>query len=216
MAAAQAGPRSAGAPRERYPSRAMTPPPVPPPVAPTRGAFLVASPKLLDPNFMHSVVLLVDHGPQGSYGVIVNRRAELTLEDVGTDGPLFEGRGDPLWFGGPVGAEQLQVLHGLGETVPGSLAVLPGVQLGGDPQVLRRLLAGDEAVAAPAKFVVGYSGWGAKQLEGELREGAWVLCPGAERFVFDADPETLWRRVLRARGGPYAELADLPPDPTWN
>jgi putative transcriptional regulator len=65
-------------------------------------------------------------------------------------------------------------------------------------------------------FVVGYSGWSAKQLEGELIEGAWVVCPGTERFVFDADHETLWRRVLRARGAPYADLADLPPDPSWN
>src|SRR6185295_19747019 len=143
------------------------------PLLPTRGTLLVASPRLLDPNFMHAVVLLCDHGPQGSYGVIVNRKGEITLSDLGSDAPLLKRRDDPVWFGGPVGVEQLQVLHGLGDTVPGSLAVLPGVQLGGDPQVLKQHFAGKSGAPAPTKFVVGYSGWSAKQLEGELREGAW-------------------------------------------
>jgi putative transcriptional regulator len=194
----------------------MTKADLPPPMLPARGTFLVASPRLLDPNFMHAVVLLCDHGPQGSYGVIVNRKGEITLSDLGSDAPLLQRRDDPVWFGGPVGVEQLQVLHGLGDTVPGSLSVLPGVRLGGDPAVLNRALADDAETAPSTKFIVGYSGWGAKQLEDELREGAWVVCPGSDRFVFDEEPSTLWRRVLRARGGPYAQLADIPPDPSWN
>jgi putative transcriptional regulator len=197
-------------------SARMASPDPAPPLLPARGHFLVASPRLLDPNFMHAVVLLCDHGPQGSYGVIVNRRGDLTLSDLGSDAPLLKGRGDAVWFGGPVGVEQLQVLHGLGDTVPGSLSVLPGVQLGGDPVVLKKQLSGKTGNAAPTKFVVGYSGWGARQLDGELREGAWVVCPANTRLVFDAEPGTLWRRVLRARGAPYADLADIPPDPTWN
>src|SRR6185295_7440622 len=112
------------------------------PLLPTRGTLLVASPRLLDPNFMHAVVLLCDHGPQGSYGVIVNRRGEIKLSDLGSDAPLLEGRTDPVWFGGPVGVEQLQILHGLGDTVPGALALMPGVQLGGDTQVLAKHLSG--------------------------------------------------------------------------
>lgn len=190
-------------------------PTVPAPIVPARGTFLVAAPRLLDPNFMHAVVLLVDHGDEGSYGLIVNRRGEIALSDLGSDAPLLAGRKDPIWFGGPVGVERLQVLHGLGETVPGALTVLPGVQFGGDPDFLRKRLDGKKS-DAPTKFVVGYSGWGAAQLEGELAEGAWVVCPASDRFVFDPDPETLWRRVLRARGGPYAQLADVPPDPSWN
>lgn len=183
---------------------------------PARGTFLVASPRLMDPNFMHTVVLLCDHGPQGRYGVVVNRRGNVTVSDIGGEVPLLAGRSDAVWLGGPVGLEQLQVLHAMGETVPGCLAVLPGVQLGGDPDVLKRALAASKPDLTPAKFVVGYSGWGARQLEAELAEGAWVVCPASPRFVFDRDPETLWRRVLRARGGPYADLADIPPDPTWN
>jgi putative transcriptional regulator len=188
---------------------------VEPILAPARGTFLVASPRLLDPNFMHAVVLLCDHGPQGSYGVIVNRRGDVSLSDLGSDVPLLKGKKDSVWLGGPVGIEQLQVLHTAGETVPGALTVMPGVQLGGDPDVLLKALSG-AARREGAKFIVGYSGWGADQLEGELREGAWVVCPASASFIFDREPQTLWRRVLRARGGGYAQLADLPPDPSWN
>src|SRR5688572_8104316 len=183
-----------------------------PPILPARGTLLVASPLLLYPNVMHAVVMICDHVTEGSYGVVVNRRGELTVGDLGAEVPLLEGRRDPVWLGGPVGVEQLQVLHSMGDTIPGALPVMPGVQLGGDPEVLRRVLSKDKTKSPPLRFVVGYSGWGAKQLEAELREGAWIVCPGKDQFVFDPDPDTLWRRVLRARGGPYATLADLPPD----
>ena len=63
---------------------------------------------------------------------------------------------------------------------------------------------------------MGYSGWGEGQLEAELREGAWVVCPATEALVFDTKPESLWRRALRSLGGGWAALADEPPDPSWN
>jgi putative AlgH/UPF0301 family transcriptional regulator len=72
----------------------MCPTDLPTPLLPARGTFLVASPRLLDPNFMHAVVLVCDHGPQGTYGVIVNRRGEITLSDLGSDAPLLKGRAD--------------------------------------------------------------------------------------------------------------------------
>lgn len=49
-----------------------------------------------------------------------------------------------------------------------------------------------------------------------MDETSWVVCPATTGLVFDARPETLWRRVLRAQGGSIAALADLPPDPSWN
>ena len=180
------------------------------------GVFLVASPRLLDPNFMHAVVLLCEHGPQGSYGIIVNRPAAKRTSDLGSDAPLLEGRDDPLWVGGPVSHDTLQVLHRLGPDVPESHTVVPDVHLGGDQQVLRSALEGSEQADQDVRFLLGYSGWSANQLDGELAEGAWVICPATSSFVFDPDPETLWRRVLQARGGRFAHLAHIPPDPTWN
>lgn len=181
-----------------------------------KGTLLVASPRLLDPNFMHSVVLVCDHGESGAYGLIVNRPGPLAVADLGSDLPLLDGRQDKLWHGGPVGTEAVQVLHGFGAGIPDSTCVVDGVWVGADPTVLHAALEKDEAEDPRLRFVVGYSGWSPGQLEQELRECAWVVCPARASIVFDPEPETLWRRVLRELGGSLASLADVPPDPTWN
>ncbi len=212
---------------------------------PRAGRFLVASPTLLDPNFMHAVVLICDHDDAGTYGLIINRRAGISLDGLDSDVPLLQERDDRAWLGGPVAAGQLQVLHRVSDAVHGAREVIPGVFLGGEPDALKRALddaeddalrkaldgalGGDTAdiqralespgVAAPGdhvRFIFGYAGWGASQLTAELAEGAWVVCPATAEFVFDGKPDTLWRRVLAARGGAFAELVHLPPDPTWN
>jgi putative transcriptional regulator len=177
----------------------------------------VASPSLMDPNFTHSVVLICRHSTEGSYGLIVNRRTERTVMDLESESSLLHDREDPLYLGGPVAGDTLQVLHRLGSGVPGGLLVMGETHLGGDPEVLRRALPQATAESEQdARFVLGCSGWGEGQLDVEIQEGAWVVCPAEERFVFDSNPESLWRRILKSLGPPYSALADLPPDPTWN
>jgi putative transcriptional regulator len=171
----------------------------------------------MDPNFTHSVVLLCRHSTEGTYGLIVNRRTDRTVMDLESESELLRDRGDRLYLGGPVAGDTLQVLHRLGSGVPGGLLVMGDVHLGGDPDVLRRALPADsDQSERDARFVLGCSGWGEGQLDTEIREGAWVVCPAEERFVFDPRPESLWRRILKSLGPPYDALADLPPDPTWN
>jgi putative transcriptional regulator len=181
---------------------------------PRKGALLVASPRLLDPNFMHTVVLLCEHAAEGTFGLIVNRPLPLKVGDLDSDVGLLQGRADRLWSGGPVARGELQVIHdGLGE-VPGAMPVVDGVRFGGDPAVLRSAL--EKTPEAPVKFVVGYAGWGAGQLDAEMTESSWIVVRATARRILDPEPETLWRRVLRAEGGEVAELADVPPDPSWN
>jgi putative transcriptional regulator len=191
--------------------------------APTPGCLLVAHPRMLDPNFMHSVILVCDHGAEGTYGLVLNRRTDRRVSELGSDLPLLAGRADPLWLGGPVSTGTLQILHRLGREVEGAHGVVPGAFIGGDPEELYAAIA-DVARIEPdvnvtlrdLRFVLGYSGWGEGQLDTELAEGAWVVCPATPALLFDDEPHTLWRRVLRARGRPFSALADLPPDPSWN
>jgi len=187
--------------------------------SPVSGCFLVASPALPDPNFMHTVVLLCHHGPNGSYGFVINRPGPQTLDDLPIESPLLAGRRDSIWLGGPVALDTIQIVHRLGYGVPEALHVAGDVFVGGDPEVLHRRLAANESEGGPddtARFVVGYSGWGEGQLDFEFRTGSWVICPASEEFIFDPRPETVWRRVLRSFGEPFASLAALPPDPSWN
>jgi putative transcriptional regulator len=181
---------------------------------PRAGTLLVASPRMLDPNFMHAVVLVCDHGPQGTFGLVVNRPLPLRVADLDADVPLLSGRSDRLWSGGPVQRDALQVVHRVAGEVPGAMRIADGIAFGGDPDVLRAAI--DGVGAEGVRFVLGYSGWGAGQLDAEMGEDAWVVVPATARRVFDPAPETLWRRVLRAEGGEIAGLADVPPDPSWN
>lgn len=203
---------------------------------PRSGALLVAGPRLLDPNFMHTVILLCEHSPAGTFGLVLNRPTPLRVRELGSDLDLLRERDCPLATGGPVTPTEMHVLHGAGG-VPGAVRIVPGVWLGGDPAVLHAALGGKigetpggthggthggahegphGGAGEPAKFLLGYSGWGPGQLDAEIEEASWVVCPADAATVFDPRPETLWRRVLRAQGGRVAALADIPPDPSWN
>lgn len=189
---------------------------LPPLLEPAPGRLLVSNPRMLDPNFMHTVVFLCDHDPLGSYGLVLNRPSEKRVNDLGSKVQLLADRDDPLWIGGPVASDTLQVVHRLEEPIEGSMPILPGLYLGGEPDALDAALCRVEDPKSRIRFVLGYSGWSAGQLQGEMAEGAWVVCETKPKFVFDHEPRTLWRRVLRDRGGPFAGMADLPPDPSWN
>jgi hypothetical protein len=94
------------------------------PSRPATGCFLVASPGLMDPNFTHAVVLICRHGTDGTYGLIVNRRTNRNVSHLESDAALLTGRTDPLFLGGPVADDTLQILHRSEHGVPGGLPVL--------------------------------------------------------------------------------------------
>ena len=66
------------------------------------------------------------------------------------------------------------------------------------------------------RVYAGYAGWGPGQLEQELSEHAWIVVQAEPDDVFAEDADGLWSAVLRRRGGPYALLAQMPPDPRVN
>ena len=183
---------------------------------PARGTLLVAKPHLLDPNFARTVVLLCDHDDEtGTFGFVINRRSENSLADVLAGDHDFTGRRDAVFVGGPVGLDQLAVVH----REPGlerALEVLPGVFVGGDASALGAKLREKGTPENDLRFLVGYSGWGKGQLAREMEEDTWVVAPGSLEWVFDPEPESLWRRVLRSLGGPHALMANAPTDPELN
>jgi len=182
-----------------------------------QGTLLAAGPELLDPNFMHAVVLIGEHTDQGAYGLVVNRRSAHTTRDVLSDELALGRLPIPIWIGGPVALDTLQILHRVPERLSGGVEVSDGVWIGAD---LERL--GAYAEQAPEEFernvrlFLGYSGWGAGQLESELVEGTWLPAPGDAERIFNDRPEALWRRVVRSLGQAAEGLDEQPPDPTWN
>ena len=76
--------------------------------------------------------------------------------------------------------------------------------------------AADVGSLARARVFAGYAGWGPDQLEGEIAEGSWILEPALPEDVFTKEPDALWSTVLRRKGGAFAVLALMPPDPSRN
>ena len=180
------------------------------------GTFLVAGPELLDPNFMHAVVLMCQHSDQGAIGLVVNQPLPHTTSEAFPDHPLLGSIDLPIFQGGPVELDSMQFVHRVPDEIPESVPLSAGLWWGQAESVAAYLeRAGAQAVETVRLFI-GYSGWGAGQLEGELVSGVWLPAAGSSTLVFDADRDSLWREVLRSLGDAAEGLSDQPPDPSWN
>ena len=180
---------------------------------PGPGVLLVAPPMLHDPNFRRTVVLLCEHGEDGSFGLILNRPLSLQLEEVLED---FAGLDDTLCLGGPVQPNTLHYLHRLGNAVPDTTSISTGISWGGDFEVLKQRLRTEADRSEFFRFFLGYAGWSPGQLDDEIEQGGWFLTRAHEALVFHEDPDRLWRTVLRSMGAEYAMLANFPDDPRMN
>jgi len=176
--------------------------------------LLLASPALLDPNFVDSVVLLLDVNPDGALGVILNRPSALPVSEVlGEWGDVVE-EPEVLFQGGPVSTDGALAVA---LAVPG--AASPGFQPVKDRLGLLDLDTPTELVVGSVdrlRIFAGYSGWGTGQLQAEIEEGSWYAVPGVADDVFLPDTSDLWRRVMRRQPGDLAMHATRPADPELN
>jgi len=161
------------------------------------GKILLAHPDLPDPNFAHTVVLLVHTGEDGAMGLILNRPAKITLKKLFPQLQIPNG-GDPVYSGGPVeeqiGVALLRSSAKLSTKPTEPLRVAGDVYMLTDKNLLEKTVrSGKEA--ASFRVYVGYSGWGPSQLDQELAVDAWTILPFRAETVFDTEPATLWDRL---------------------
>jgi putative transcriptional regulator len=190
------------------------------------GKLLVATPPLVDPNFDRSVVFVLEHGPSGALGVVVNRPTDEPCPDELDGWATCLSEPDAVFEGGPV---ERAALIGLALTpAPGDegwhdIPPPDGGQWPGAPAGSRLGsvdLTRDPDEVAPglsaARIFRGYSGWAPGQLDHELEEGSWMVFDATADDVFSADPDGLWRRVVARQGGRVAWIAAAPDDLTAN
>jgi putative transcriptional regulator len=176
-----------------------------------RGHLLIAGPRLLDPNFWRTVVLVGEHTEEGALGVVLNRSSETSVDEALPELALLAEEMGTVHVGGPVQPSAVVVLADFAEAddaeslVVESVGFLPAEI---EPDTLGELRR--------ARVYVGYAGWGPGQLDVELEEGSWIVEPAQPDDVFTDDPEGLWSDVLRRKGGPFTLLAAMPPDPSQN
>jgi putative transcriptional regulator len=173
------------------------------------GMLLVASPALIDPNFYRSVVVLMDYGPDGAVGLVLDRPLDLPAADHLPEWSDHLAPPRRVFEGGPVQRETAIGLAYRPSSEPDDAwrPVLGGVGLV-DVSVEPSSI-GD---ITEARIFSGYAGWGAGQLEMELALGSWIPVEGVRDDVFDPVPTSLWRRVLRRQGGEVARYAYYPID----
>ena len=177
-----------------------------------QGLLLAAHPGLKDPNFRRSVLFLSNHEASlGAFGFVLNRplgknAAELLPEHERRN--LLERV--PVYLGGPVGHDQL------------SFACFSMRADGEEDGHFESNLSLDEVAAhlerspATVRAFVGYAGWSAGQLEGELEQNAWVLVQPSEASLAPCPSDRLWFRVMASLGPNYKLLASVPDDPSLN
>ena len=182
----------------------------------TRGRLLVAAPPLLDPNFVHTVVLMIEHNADGALGVVLNRPTGTPLAD------LLPAWGDLavlpgfVHVGGPVQPDGMIGLALLGTVdpvdIPGVSELWPGVgtlDLDAPPP-------GGSGWVRGVRCFAGYAGWGPDQLEGEIRGGSWFVVDRSPDDLWTPEPDRLWTRVLKRQGPELARFAHAPVDPSTN
>ncbi|HYD89029.1 MAG TPA: YqgE/AlgH family protein [Vitreimonas sp.] len=173
------------------------------------GKLLVAMPAIGDPRFAHAVILMCSHDEEHAMGVVINRpKEELTLSEV------MEHLGLPtkneialnaVLDGGPVAQDRGYVLHSDDFTAgEATQEIAPGIRLTATRDVLEAMSGKN----APHDFVLalGCAGWGAGQLENELKHNAWLIVDPDKAIIFDEEHEAKWTRAIRALGFDLSQL----------
>jgi len=159
-----------------------------------KGKFLIASRHLLDPNFSETVVLLLDYGPGGALGVIVNRPSDVPVRRVLSHIEELQDRDDLVFLGGPVARNRMLLLVRAHRRPAEATKVLDEVYVGPSIAALRRHLR--KGRKSSFRAYAGHAGWAPGQLEAELRSGSWYIAPASADMIFQADPAKLWPTLI--------------------
>lgn len=166
--------------------------------------FVVATPSLLDPSFARSVVLLVEHGPNGSLGFVVNQPARYSFQQVsealGIDTPSADDM--PILVGGPVSPQSGWLIFNprdIGaEELEDALVINEHLAVSASRRMLERIAR--EGAPRQCMLALGYAGWGEGQLDAEFSQGAWIPLSLDCEILFEVEPDRRWERVLAQSG----------------
>jgi putative transcriptional regulator len=160
---------------------------------------LIAVPQLGDPNFYRSVIIMLEHGEQGSMGLVISRATTLSVGSFcDSQGLVYQGDAtETVYLGGPVQTERAFILHSPGPRGPETEEILEGVHISYSLESLRLL---SQEPTKHLRIYLGYAGWGPGQLAHELSEGAWLVHRASADLIFagpDTDP---WNTALAEMG----------------
>ncbi len=182
-------------------------------VAPQKGRVLIAEPFLPGNYFNRSVILLVAYGDKGAVGFIINKKVDLSIQDILPGISDFEG---DVYLGGPVSTDSVYFIHKIGKKLPGSIHVLGNIYWGGDFNILKQMINTGRISPSEIRFFVGYSGWEPGQLEREIKEDSWLVNDVDEENIMHGLSEASWTDFVRKVGRQYSIWENFPENPAMN
>lgn len=177
-------------------------------------------PQMLDPNFNQTVSLLSEFNSKGAVALVLNRPLQISLHEVLS--PDFKKQFDldpsiarivrdtKVYWGGPVDVQQGLILHTDTQFEEESVLIQDKLYITGSIHVLKELLkqkaSGKQDVTF--RFLLGYAGWGAQQLEQEMTESLWMTS-NIEKFIFESKPDVMWAQAVQNLGIDISQLTSV-------
>lgn len=166
------------------------------------GQLLIAMPQMQDTRFHRTVIYVCVHNEDGAMGLVVNRLSdELTFPDI-LEQVGVEGGSDvdslPIHVGGPVETGMGFVLHTSDYRQSNTIRVDDTISLTHTVEILKDIAEGRGP--RQAMLALGYAGWGAGQLDGEIQENSWLTVPADESIIFDGEQQNKWERSIAKLG----------------
>ena len=160
-----------------------------------KGKFLVASRRLIDPNFRETVVLLIEYGMEGAMGLVINRPSQVKLATVFPDMNELKQRTDTVYVGGPVAVNRVLMLIGSPDRPQESIPVIQDVYLSSSLEELERLIK-NAGKNERFRIFAGYAGWAPSQLDFERTRGDWHVLKADAEMIFSQTPSEVWPELI--------------------
>ena len=179
-----------------------------------KGDLLIAEPSTIgDVTFNKSIILLVEHSPEGSVGFILNKPLQYTVNDLVPDvEATFE-----IYNGGPVEQDNLYFIHNIPELITDSVEIFNGIYWGGNFELTKKLINDETISKDNIRFFLGYTGWTSDQLETEIQEKTWIISDNIYKDHIISKPATdFWKEKIIELGGDYLIWSNAPENPILN
>lgn len=183
---------------------------------PCQGSLLIAEPFLRESYFNHAVVCLAEYdNSKSTLGIVLNRALDLDLASVVAT--ITRDEKIPLFCGGPLSSDRLYFIHTLGDIIPSSQEIIPGLYIGGDFDTVIDYINSGYPVEGKIRFFLGYSGWDVGQLAGELSNNVWAVTdiPDIDSLLTGEDND-YWHNMVRYMGNDYRGWLYHPINPESN
>ncbi len=178
------------------------------------GQLLISDPSNIgDHSFNRAVILLAEHNHEGSVGFILNKPLDYTINDLipEIDASFV------IYNGGPVEQDNLYFIHTLANLIPNSIEILNGIYWGGDFDLLKILINQGKISKEEIRFFLGYSGWSANQLAGEIQSKSWIVIENNYKSsILYKSTYKFWKEEIMELGGDYMIWSNAPENPILN